>query len=151
MRKFAIAGAAFLGAAAAVALVNWISPFPHGWWLVAYLALVGGVAQLLLAPGLELAARRGAPNTSPPRFSSTEFVHWNAGTVIVAVADLMASPIGVMAGSVLLASALFVFAQRLRATRTLAARPIPYWVAGYVFLLLFLAASVLVGIVLSAS
>jgi hypothetical protein len=47
------AAAAFLVAAVLVAAVRGLVPFAHGWWLVSYLVLVGGISQWLLggAPG----------------------------------------------------------------------------------------------------
>jgi hypothetical protein len=124
-RPYSIAAAAFMVAAIVAALVRAIVPFAHGWWLVAYLLLVGGVAQVLLGYG-----------ASPPtrhRSSGARFWLWNAGTVAVAISDLSGAPAGVLAGSLVLLAALTLFARH-------GARRGPY-----LLLILFLAGSVLVG------
>jgi hypothetical protein len=48
---FAGLAGAFTLAAAAVATVRSQQPLDHGWWLVAYLALVGGLSQLIVGAG----------------------------------------------------------------------------------------------------
>lgn len=101
-RIFAVCAVLFLAMAAIIAIINARAPFAHGWWLVAYLGLVGGVAQLLLGPGLIALASRGGANAPALQYNTGEIVLWNAGTVIAAVADLAAAPSGVLAGSVLL-------------------------------------------------
>lgn len=147
-RAFVRAGATFLIAAAVIAIANAIAPFAHGWWLVAYLALVGGVAQLLLGPGLIWLGARGGARALAGRRGRSTFALWNVGTLVVAAADLAAMPPGVVAGSVLLVWALSLFAIELRRAEPLARRVAPAWVRGYAFLLAFLGASVIVGIVL---
>ena len=55
-------GLTFLAAALPAAALSAANPFEHGWWLVAYLTLVGGLSQLLLGPGRTwLLARAGSP------------------------------------------------------------------------------------------
>ena len=51
-RGFAICASAFVVVAATVAVVQATAPFTHGWRLLAYLKLVGGLSQLLLGSGL---------------------------------------------------------------------------------------------------
>jgi len=121
----AIAAAAFAVASIVVALVRTAVPFAHGWWLVAYLLLVGGVAQVLLA--------YGASPAGHARSSRSSFWLWNAGTLAVAISDLLGAPAGVLAGSLALLAALALFAARARRR------------APYLLLILFLAGSVLVG------
>jgi hypothetical protein len=148
-RAFVICGASALATAAVIALVNATAPFAHGWWLVAYLALVGGVAQILLGPGLIALAVRGGADAPVLRRAHAELVLWNAGTVMVAVSDLAAAPGGVLAGSMLLVAALALFAGEWRATAAAAPRRAPAWMRTYAFLLGFLAVSVVVGTVLA--
>lgn len=144
-----ICAAAFLAAAAAIAVVNAGTPIARGWWLVAYLALVGGVAQLLLVPGLAaLGRRRGAP-VQDARGTLAQLVLWNAGTVIVAVANLASAPGAVLVGSGLLTAALALSAGGLRQIGATASRPAPGWTRAYGLLLGFLAVSVVVGTILA--
>jgi hypothetical protein len=148
-QAFAVCGAAYLTAAALVAAVHATAPVTRGWWLVAFLSLVGGVSQLLLGPGLLALARRvgaGAPDT---RAAGAELVLWNVGALAVAVADLAPSMAGVVGGSVLLVAALALCGGGLGGARSTARRPAPGWVGAYAVLLVFLAASVAVGVLLA--
>jgi hypothetical protein len=148
-RAFVVCSAAFLAAATVVLAVHVTSPIAQGWWLVAYLSLVGGVAQLLLGPGL-IALSAGSGVHAPDRRELVAaLVLWNAGTVGVAVSDLARVQAGVIAGSALLLAALWLFARGLRVTRAAAAQSARAWSVGYAALLLFLAASVVVGTLLA--
>lgn len=144
-----ICAATFLTAAAVIAVVITTAPITRGWWLVAYLALVGGISQILLGSGLVALARRSGAGVLELRHKRAELVLWNAGAVIVAVADLAAAPGGVLAGSVLLVAALALFAGGLCETVATARRPVQGWVRMYAFLLGFLTVSVAVGAVLA--
>jgi hypothetical protein len=99
---FAVAAATFLLAAAAVALARARQPFDHGWWLASYLALVGGLSQLLLGAGRLMPA---ADLVSPPvcgRGLAAELALWNLGATLVPVGVLTGVAEIVAAGSVLL-------------------------------------------------
>jgi hypothetical protein len=146
---FAAFAAAFVVAAAVVAVVHAATPITRGWWLVAYLSLVGGVAQLLLGTGLAALAERLGARGPAGGASYTQLALWNVGTVVVAVADLEDSATGVLAGSILLVVALASFALGLRRANTTARRPARGWVAGYLVLVVFLAGSVAMGAVLA--
>lgn len=132
--------------------MNFNRPFAHGWWLVAYLSLVGGVAQLILAPGVVALARIRDPRTYDLSHSMLELLLWNVGTIIVAVADLMGRPVGVLVGSVLLIAALFLFTLELRTTlrrTSTAGRAAVTWAWLYGGFLVFMAASTAIGTVLA--
>jgi hypothetical protein len=145
-RAFGWCAAAFAAAAAITAAVHAISSIPHGWWLVAYLALVGGLSQSLLGTGLAALVSRSGSHRPGAAATWSQLGLWNAGTVMVAIADLGGAPGGVLAGSALLLAALGMFAAALRRTRASARRPVPVaWISGYVLLIVFLAGSVLVG------
>jgi hypothetical protein len=139
-------GAAALGAAGLlivagglVAAVNSAAPFAHGSWLSAYLVLVGGVAQALLAigrdrlPGAHPATQRRRP----------ELLLWNGGTLAVAAGVLVGAPAFVALGSggLLVALASFGAATAAGAPRR--------WRLAYHGLILALAASVVVGCALA--
>lgn len=145
---FTICATLYLGAAAATTALNLNTPFTRGWWLVAYLSLVGGISQLLLGPGL-LAIARSAGTAAPDRLLRTngaQLVLWNLGTIIVAAASMARIPLGVPAGSLLLtALALFTTAQHtLRRATDNTNIELP-WLPAYTALRWFLALSVLVG------
>lgn len=148
-RIFAVCGVLFLVAAVTVAIINARTPFAHGWWLVAYLALGGGVAQLLLGPGLIAIAARGGATKAVLRYSVGEIVLWNIGTVIVAVADLSAAPGGVLVGSVLLLVALALFTRDLQRVSSESQPSVRAWRSMYAVLLVFLAVSTAIGTVLA--
>lgn len=144
-RTFVGCGGVYLVAAVVVAIVHSTTPVTRGWWLVAFLSLVGGVSQLLLGPGLTALIRRSGARAPDRRAGRAELVLWNGGTATVAIADLAPSMVGVLVGSALLVAALTLFAADLRAARATARDPSPRWVRAYGFLLVFLAVSVVVG------
>ena len=148
-RRFAICGVVFLVASVIAAIMNVRAPFARGWWLVAYLSLVGGVAQLLLGPGLIALANRHGWHGQSLRYSVAELVLWNIGTLTVAIADLALAPGGVVAGSVLLVVALALFARELNHVSTVPSPPARAWRGLYVLLLVFLAVSTIVGTILA--
>jgi hypothetical protein len=144
-RRFAAAAALFVGTAIVVAIVHAITPVTRGWWLVAYLTLVGGTSQLLLGSGLTaLAHRAGAPAPSPVA-STSQFALWNVGTIVVAAADLVDAPAGVLAGSVVLLAALALFAADWRRIHATERHPALRWHVAYVLLLAGLAVSTFIG------
>lgn len=134
-RGFAICASVFVVVAGAVAVVQAAAPFTRGWWLIAYLILVGGLSQLLLGSGATRA----------------QLVLWNAGTVTVAIADLTEAPAGILAGSAALYGALALFGIELRRVRVTASRPSSFWFRGYVLLLVFLGACVVIGAALAGA
>lgn len=148
-RLFVLCGAAFLVVAAIAAVTNVRAPFAHGWWLVAYLSLVGGVAQLLLGPGLSVIARRSGAQERALRYGVAELALWNVGTVMVAVADLMLMPGGVVVGSVLLIVALALFARDLMRINVASGTSLGVWRVMYSLLLVFMAVSTIVGTALA--
>lgn len=148
-RVFLACAAAFVLAAAVVAAVRIATPISHGWWLVAYLGLVGGVSQALLGPGLNGIVDRSGGRRSGGAASIAHLVLWNVGTVLVAVGVLADSSPGVLAGSVLMLVALGWFAVSLRRAGSTAARPVRAWMLAYALLLVFLGSSVVVGAALA--
>lgn len=150
-RAFALCAAAFLFAGTAVAAVHFVVPITRGWWLAAYLILVGGVSQAALGVGLAALAPDVGSRLPGRALTGAQLVVFDAGTVLVAVADLADAPAGVLAGSVLLVIALALFAAALRRLTRSARRPAPIWVTGYALLLGFLAGSVVVGAALAGA
>ena len=151
-REFSRCAIGSIFVAATVAVVHIATPITRGWWLVAYLILVGGLSQLLLGPGLSTITERAGARQASKQATRVQLVLWNVGAVLVAVADLASAPTGVLLGSVLLLGALGAFALSLRRAEQTAQRPIPaVWTGGYVVLIAFLIGSVFVGAALAGA
>jgi hypothetical protein len=138
--------AAFVIAAAAIGTGNLMAPFERGWWLTAYLFLVGGLAQLLLIRGQE-ALTANAPEPPAPLLW-TQWALWNVGTATVAVADMAQVMEGVDAGSVALLLALVLYQVGARRRRP---KSHPRASHGYRALLVALGGSVLLGTFLAGA
>jgi len=138
-----ISSAVFAIAAVAVGSANVLVPFDRGWWLTAYLFLVGGVSQLLLSRGQDaLTTRRGEP---PPALLWTQWALWNAGTAIVAMADMAQAMAGVDVGSIALLVALLLFLICARRDRREPHRHAAALEHAYATLLVVLGSSVVLG------
>jgi hypothetical protein len=135
------AGVAWLAASIGVAVWEIAGHLPHGWWLVSFLGLVGGVAQLLLGAAGSAAAGAGVPRRRAAL--------WNGGTVLVPLGVLADARLAVVLGGVLLMAALGGSARGLLAARRAGAEDAPRWHVAYASLLLFLGASVVVGTALA--
>ena len=131
---FVVCGGILIVAGGVVAAVDSAAPFAHGPWLAAYLVLVGGVAQILLAGG-----RAAIVSGSGP--SRGRLVLWNIGSLAVPAGVLADATAWVTAGSVALLCALALFAQAgFQPAPGRRARAVAYLV-----LVVSLAASVVVG------
>ena len=128
-------------AAGFVSAVHELTPFTRGSWLVAYLVLVGGVAQALLAFGPLWAGSAIAPIAR--RWAGTWL--WVAGSLLVPAGRLAALAPLTIAGSIALLAALGGYA----ATVLRAPRGAPRRVGAYLTLVAFLATSTGVGLVLA--
>lgn len=131
---FVICGGILIVAGGVVAAVNSAAPFTHGSWLAAYLVLVGGTAQILLAGGY---AALVAPHRACGQ-SRSRLLLWNFGSLAVPGGVLADTAAGVTAGSVALLCALALFA------RAVSGAPRARAIA-YVALVVSLGASVIVG------
>lgn len=136
----------WLGAAAAAAAVRIATPFDHGIWLVAYLLLVGFLAQALLVAGQDRLYRRARSSPTHGRLR-VETTLWNLGVAAVPVGVLVDARIAVALGSCALLAALAVFARSLEASPGPQAE-IPTATA-YTALLLGMAFSVAIGMFLA--
>jgi hypothetical protein len=148
-RDLTALAAASLVAAIVVATVRAAEHFNHGTWLVAYLFLVGFLAQFLLGHG-QAALLRGAGRPPPPaRARRAQLVLWNIGVIAVPAGVFADARLAVVVGSVSLLAALASFRESVRAVLASHAST-PGWLrGGYVVLLSFMAASVLVGAALA--
>lgn len=140
-----------LGSLAAMILVTtaWVlEPFAHGLWLIAYLGLVGSLAQWLLGHGQ---ARLLSVNDLRPPLRRERLVQgllWNLGVVAVPIGVLEQTRLAVLVGSLALLGAL--------ASLLMTVRPVVGRADGglrqaglYLALLLFMTASVFIGLGLS--
>ena len=83
---YACAGAAFLIAGAGVAVLNSVEPFEHGWWVVSFWALVGGVAQALIGAGHRALAPQPGRRVARLRAWFRSFLGFMAISVLVGTA-----------------------------------------------------------------
>jgi hypothetical protein len=140
---------AFVIAAAAVGTANVVAPFDRGWWLTAYLFLVGGLAQFLLIRGHD--ALTTGPRQPPAWLVWAQWSLWNAGTAIVAVADMAQVMAGVDVGSVALVIALVLYQLGVQRAGVASDRRPSGLEYAYVTLVLALASSVLLGTFLAGA
>ena len=133
-------------ATALAILLRALETFDHGIWLIAYLSLVGTLAQFLLAWGQS----RLAPGTSV-RHVRLQALLWMIGVVFVPAGVLIEARLLVVAGSVPLIAALFLFWQQTRTGTGRSRREDDAGLgAAYDVLLVFMTLSVFVGIALAS-
>lgn len=130
---FVVCGGVLIVAGGVVAAVNSAAPFDQGSWLAAYLVLVGGAAQILLAGGHAVLVTPGRACRSRGRL-----LLWNFGSLAVPAGVLADTAAPVTAGSVALLCALALFARAVPGAPR--ARAIVY-----LALVVSLGASVIVG------
>jgi hypothetical protein len=141
--------AAFVIGAAAVGAANVVAPFERGWWLTAYLFLVGGLAQLLLVRGQE--ALTTGPHHPSAFLVWAQWGLWNLGTAVVAVADMAQAMAAVDAGSIALLIALVLYHVGARRPGSTPGRHASALGCGYTALLVVLGSSILLGTFLAGA
>jgi hypothetical protein len=141
--------AAFVIGAAVVGAANVAAPFERGWWLTAYLFLVGGLAQLLLVRGQD--ALTTGPHHPSAFLAWAQWGLWNTGTAIVAVADMAQVMAAVDAGSVALLIALVLYHLGTRRPGATPGRHASALGCGYTALLVALGSCVLLGTFLAGA
>ena len=137
-----------LAAALVAAGARAIEPFEHGIWLVAYLFLVGFLAQLLLGRGQADAIAASPAGASTPPISA-QVAFWNAGVVAVPLGVLVGTRALVVLGSIALLTALNAFWQASRPRHSESRTASGSRGIAYTALIMTMAASVLVGTVLA--
>ncbi len=120
-----------------------IAPMPteHGSWAVAYLVLVGGVAQVALGAGQALLA----PTVPSPRVIRSEMTGWNTGNAAVLVGTLLGFTWLADIGGALLFTSLALVTRQMRGAARRPAWPL-YLYRGLVVLVLV---GIPVGLVLA--
>jgi hypothetical protein len=145
---FAACGWLSLSVALVAAAARAIEPFDHGIWLVAYLFLVGFLAQLLLGRGQAtmLVASPSGANALP---IGAQVAFWNVGVVAVPLGVLVGARLFVVLGSVALLTALNGFWQGRGLCRSDSSTASGWQGIAYKALIITMAASVVVGTVLA--
>ena len=143
-RLFVGAASVALTAAVAAAAARAIEPFAHGIWLTAYLFLVGFLAQLLLGRGQAMVAAASPADGRPPPIRA-QAILWNAGVVAVPLGVLLGARVFVVLGSLAMLASLAMFWQQRRPRHAGSG----VLEIGYVALIVFMGASVLVGTALA--
>jgi hypothetical protein len=137
--------ALFFAAAVVAALTRAIEPFDHGIWLVAYLFLVGSMAQFLLRRGeASLLASSGSPLVA----ARGQVVLWTAGSIAVPGGVFADARLLVVLGAICLLAALALFWRSVRRSDRARKCRVGLW-RSYMGLLIFMAASTIVGTTLA--
>jgi hypothetical protein len=147
-RAFGACASISLATAVLAAAARAIEPFDHGIWLVAYLFLVGFLAQALLARGQAMLLAAGPSGADPPPVRAQAAL-WNAGVIAVPVGVFVDARLFVVLGGVALLASLAAFWHaygRLRSESEIASGTLG---VAHVALILSMAASVLVGTALA--
>jgi hypothetical protein len=147
-RLFAVCASLSVAAAVLAAAARAIEPFAHGIWLVAYLFLVGFLAQLLLGRCQAMLVAAGSSGIDSPPIRAQAAL-WNAGVVAVPLGVLVGARLFVVLGGLALLTSLTAFSQVCRSLRSESGAVPGALEVGYVALIVFMAASVLVGIALA--
>lgn len=120
--------------------------YEHGIWLVAYLLLVGSLAQYLLGRGQAAVLAPSGPSTTRIR---TEVGLWNFGVVAVPAGILLDVRLLVIVGSVALLGALAAFRPSVDPSTSSAPTVGGRVRFGYWSLIVFMGISVFVGVALA--
>ena len=141
------AALASLGAAMIVTAAHLSEPFAHGIWLIAYLVLVGFLAQILLGRGqVELLVAAGLPFPSR-EIRVAQATLWNVGVIAVPLGVFIETRLAVVLGSVSLLTALASLWKTVR-TAIMTITPRKRRGLSYAALLISMAVSVLAGLAL---
>ena len=141
---YAAAPASLAGAGAAL-VVRIARPFEHGAWLVAYLVLVGFLAQLLLGRGQAALLSSGDLPAPSRHVRLAQIVLWNLGVVAVPLGVLAETRLAVVVGSLSLLAALASLWMTVRPVLASELRRRSRLGSGYVALLVIMTTSVFVG------
>lgn len=131
--------------AAASAIARAVEPYEHGIWLVAYLFLVGFMAQLLLGRGQDAISP-----AAPARLVSLQAALWNLGVIAVPAGVLADIRVPIAVGSLALVAALLLFWRSVRPAYEVRGAGRAAIGRAYVGLLAFMLASTVVGMALAS-
>jgi hypothetical protein len=140
---FAIVGVACVVAGGLISAAVASSPSENSSWAVAYLVLIGGVAQVALGVGQSRLA-----GTAPSRrILTAEFVCWNAGNAAVITGQLLGYPWVIDAGGAMLVAALALLFRGVRGS-TAGTSAETWLLYAYRVILLIVLISIPIGLVL---
>ena len=144
MRKpFDALASVSLGAALVAAILGVVEPFTNAAWLVAYLFLVGFLAQVLLGRGQDVLVRGRHPVPT-----SIQAALWNGGVVAVPAGVFLDARLLVVIGAIALLSALVSFWRETKPIGSPGERPAGLS-AAYAVLIVVMAASTFIGVALA--
>jgi hypothetical protein len=135
---------ASLAAAGVALLIRLAEPFEHGIWLVAYLVLVGFLAQFLLGFGQTALLSVDDLGAPPRQVRLAEAGLWNLGVIAVPAGVLADTRLAVVVGSISLLAALASFWATARPALPGGNHP-ARWGWAYDSILLTMTASTLIG------
>ena len=138
-----------LAAAIVVAILGVAEPFEHGVWLVAYLFLVGFLAQFTLGRGQAALVSRAGLSGPPLATRRRELGLWNFGVVIVPFGVLLDARLAVFLGTMALLLALCSLWAGARPALAATGQRHRALGLSYRGLLLFMAGSALTGLALA--
>ncbi|HET7591102.1 MAG TPA: hypothetical protein VFK14_13090 [Solirubrobacterales bacterium] len=146
---FFICGIAFLLAAAAAGIVQWLSPWPWGRWLALHLAFVGGVSQLVLGASQFFAGAFLATDPPPRPLVRAQLLCWNAGAILLAIAIPNGAGTAIWLAVVLLLGGLSAWGAAVLAMRRRSLRRSPWATRWYASSALCLGFGVIAGSLLA--
>jgi hypothetical protein len=141
---FAIVGVGCVVVGGLISAIAASSPSENSSWAVAYLVLIGGVAQIALGVGQSRLA------TTPPsrQLLLAEFLAWSVGNAAVIAGQLLGLPLIVDAGGLLLVVALALLFGGVRGARP-GARDTRWTLYAYRLILLIVLVSIPIGLIIS--
>lgn len=146
---FFICGLAFLLAAAAAGVLQWVAPWSWGRWLALHLAFVGGVSALVLGASQFFAGAFLATDPPSRGLVRAQLASWNAGAILLAVAIPAGWGALVWAAVGLLLTGLAVWAGAVTGMRRGSLRRSPWATRWYASGCLFLGFGVIAGSLLA--
>lgn len=146
---FFVCGLAFLLAAAVVAVVQAVAPWPWGRWLALHLAFVGGVSQLVVGASQFFVGAFLTTDPPPRRLVRGQLLAWNVGAIVLAVAVPQGSGTAIWFAVGLLLASLGLWSAAIATMWRRSLRRSTWAVAWYVAGALFLGLGVTAGSLLA--
>lgn len=141
--------AASLLVAVIAAIARAIEPFDHGIWLVSYLVLVGCLGLFLLGRGQMALLHRFSHSFPSSRARRAQLLLWGIGVIAVPFGVFAETRLAVVVGSLSLLAALASFWDTVRPALAQRRKSRDWLARGYLALIVFMAASVVVGTALA--
>jgi hypothetical protein len=146
---FFVCGVAFLLAATAAGVVQWLFPWQWGRWLALHLAFAGGISQLVLGASQFFAGAFLATDPPPRVLVRAQLAAWNAGAILLAVAVPERAGALIWLAVAFLLAGLLAWAAAIAAMRRRSLRHAPWATYWYVSGAAFLGLGVIAGSLLA--